>query len=133
MNDISIPISSFDVSYDASIYPGSKRAKKKGNCQVFVYDLLKRYGYKIPNFRSSELWTDTIYTTKVTKPKPLDILLFNKIKDAYGAHLAVYLGNDRIIHLSKEVGYPTIWNFDEFKRHTRYKVLVGIKRGRIKS
>ena len=79
-------------------------------------------------FRSSDLWEDTTYTKKVKTLRLLDILMFNKNKDAYGAHLGLYLGNDRILHLSKEIGYPTIWNFADFKKRTGYKVFIGAKR-----
>lgn len=83
-------------------------------------------------FRSSDLWEDTLYTKKVKVPKPLDILMFNGNNDAYGAHLGLYLENDRILHLSKEVGYPTIWNLADFKKHKKYKNLIGIKRPKLR-
>ncbi len=132
MKKLSIPISTFDVSYNLLAYPRSKLkiSRKKANCQLFIYNLLDHFGYKIPMFRSSEIWKDKKYTIKVGEPRPLDILLFNKTRNAYGAHLALYLGNDRIIHLSKKVGYPTVWNLNEFKKCARYKVLLGIKRCR---
>jgi hypothetical protein len=131
VKNISIPVRMFGVIYDSSMYPKNSRPnvlKKKANCQLFVYAVLGHFGYKIPGFRSSELWSDNVYTKKVEKPKMLDILLFNKTKSAYGAHLGLCLGNDRVIHLSKKIGYPTIWSFAEFEKHSQYKVLVGIKR-----
>ncbi len=83
MKKLSIPISTFDVSYNLLAYPRSKLkiSRKKANCQLFIYNLLDHFGYKIPMFRSSEIWKDKKYTIKVGEPRPLDILLFNKTMD----------------------------------------------------
>jgi len=59
---------------------------------------------------------------------PLDLLLFNKTKDPYGAHVAVYTGNEQAIHLCQEIGKPALWTLEEFQRRPRYAVLIGAKR-----
>jgi lipoprotein Spr len=135
MNKILIPISFFNVKYDSSQHPQGIRyggLEKGANCQYFAYMVLKYFGYKIGNFRSSNLWDDKIYTKQVETLKPLDILLFNRSKKSYGAHIGLYLGNDRILHLCKEVGYPTIWSFAEFEKRHRYSVFIGAKRPKIR-
>ena len=127
----SIPLSFLITPYDAFKHPqNSKRGDlvHGANCQHFVYEVLRHLGHKIGNFRSSELWDDTSYTKKIKKLAPLDILFFNKNEDAYGAHIALYLGNDRILHLSKEVQFPAIWSFSDFQKRKRYKNLIGAKR-----
>jgi cell wall-associated NlpC family hydrolase len=91
---------------------------------------LRHFGVRVPDFRSSELWHDRAETDLVTTPEPLDLLLFNRTCDPWGAHVAVYLGEDRAIHLSKEVGLPAIWTLEEFARRPAYRVLVGAKRVR---
>ena len=131
MNDLSIPIHFFDVYYDGSKYPGSSKCKgvKNGaNCQYFAYELLRHFGLVVPDLRSSDLCEDKSSTKKVKVLQLLDLVLFNKTRDSYGAHVGVYLGNDKIIHLSKEVGYPTVWDFKDFKKRENYKVFVGAKR-----
>ena len=131
MKEISIPLFFFNSYYDGSKYPGSLKCKgisKGANCQYFAYELLRYFGLEIPDFRSSNLWEDTITTKKVKRLLPLDIVLFNKDTESYGAHVGVYLGNDKIIHLSKEVGYPTIWDVKDFKKREKYKVFIGAKR-----
>jgi len=70
MKNLSIPISFFDTYYDGSKYPGNPKCKgiKNGaNCQYFAYELLRHFGFTIPDFRSSNLWEDKIYTKKVKK------------------------------------------------------------------
>lgn len=134
MNNISIPVSFFNTFYDSSRHPQSGKCdglEEGANCQYFAYEILKHFGYKIGDLRSSDLWEDKIYTKKVKALKPLDILLFNKDKESYGAHVCLYLGNDRILHLCKEVGYPTVWNFAEFEKRDKYKVFIGAKRAKL--
>jgi hypothetical protein len=33
-----------------------------------------------------------------------------------------------VLHLSKEVGVPVVWDFDEFASRERYRVRIGFKR-----
>ena len=135
METLSIPITFFNAKYDASKYPGSGNCnglENGANCQYFAYELLKYFGHTLPDLRSSDLWKDTIYTKQVQTFEPLDIIFFNKDNNSYGAHLGIYIGANKVIHLSKEVGYPTVWNFDEFKKRENYKYLLGCKRPNIK-
>lgn len=131
MQTLSIPLSFFDTHYDGAKYPGSPecRGLKEGaNCQYFAYELLRHFARPLPDFRSSDLWEDETFTQKVSTLEPLDLLLFNKDENAYGAHVGVYLGNDLVLHLAKEVGYPTIWSLEAFQKNERYRVLIGAKR-----
>jgi cell wall-associated NlpC family hydrolase len=133
MSSLSIPIHFFDTYYDGSKFPGSSTCggiQNGANCQYFAYELLRHFGFTVPDLRSSNLWKDKISTKKVKTLQPLDLVLFNKTKDAYGAHVGVYIGNGKVIHLSKEVGYSTVWDFEEFKKRENYKVFIGAKRVR---
>lgn len=133
MDTLSIPIRFFNSFYDGSRYPGSGNCEgleKGANCQYFAYELLKHFGYNIPDLRSSDLWEDDIYTDKVVTFKPLDILFFSNSKDSYGAHLGVYIGFNKVLHLSKEVGYPTVWGLKDFQDNPKYKILLGAKRAK---
>ena len=128
---LTIPLHFFDVSYNGAHYPGS--AKVKGleggaNCQVFAYELLRYFGLEVPDLRSSELWEDTNYTQQVTELQPLDLLLWNKTENAFGAHVGVYLGNNSVVHLSKENGFPVVWTLDKFLTKPAYNVFIGAKR-----
>lgn len=131
MKKILIPAHIFNSYYDGSRHPqGDKRGGigKGANCQYFAYSFLRNFGFEVGNLRSSDLWKDKIYTKKITSVKPLDILLFNNKFDPYGAHVGVCVGKNRILHLCKEVGYPTIWDFEAFSKHKKYKAYIGAKR-----
>jgi hypothetical protein len=54
--------------------------------------------------------------------------MFNRNNEPRGAHLALYLGSGRSIHLCKAIGLPAIWRLSQFLRTEAYQVLVGIKR-----
>jgi cell wall-associated NlpC family hydrolase len=91
------------------------------NCQNVAYELLRYFGRQVPLLRSSNLWDDTEHTIVVDIYQPLDLLLFSRTRNAWGAHVAVYVGNDRAIHLSRRVGL-------QFMEHPEYRVLLGAKR-----
>jgi len=130
MPQLEIPALFMAVRYNGAAHPLARAAglAEGANCQRFVYALLEHFGYRLAPMRSSELWTDCEFTHRAHRMRPLDILMFNREAKAWGAHLALYVGNQRAIHLSKSVGVPAIWSLSEFAQHQRYKVLVGIKR-----
>ncbi|MBI2315125.1 C40 family peptidase [Candidatus Daviesbacteria bacterium] len=129
---IAIPIHFFYIKYNAKQFPGNtnrKGLKFGANCQYFVFELLKHFGVKVKKtFRSSELWEDVVETKKVKRLALFDIVFFNSTEKAYGAHLGVYLEKNKVIHLSRKVGYPTIWDIKEFFKYKEYKYYLGAKR-----
>lgn len=128
---LNIPDYFFEVKYNGSHYPGAEATnglEGGANCQVFAYEILSHFGIQIPDFRSSELWEDTDFTKKVVGLEPLDILLWNKEKEAWGAHVGLYLGDNLAIHLSKSNEYPVIWTLEKFLEQDLYQVFIGAKR-----
>lgn len=130
--NIAFPQELMAVKYNGKIIPNGKThdmLKTGANCQVFAYHILRLNGFKVPDYRSSELWSDTEFSTVIQDNfQPLDILFFNKTENAYGAHIAVYLGNNQAIHLAKSIGKPVIWTIEEFLKLEKYQVLIGGKR-----
>jgi lipoprotein Spr len=130
---VHIPHCFMNVKYDAAMFPGAEGVQgvnNGANCQQFAYEFIRYFGYSIPDFRSSNLWDDSIFTDKVTVLEQFDLVLFNRTSEAWGAHVSVYLDNDRLLHLSKSVGTPVIWSFQEFKNRPEYAVVVGAKRAK---
>ncbi len=119
------------MRYDGQCFPGSPTLRPgHGNCQTFAYAVLRHFGRRIADFRSSELWSDTRFTFETRDLVPLDIVLFNAARDAYGAHVGIYAGGECVLHLSKQVGIPAVWTLDDFARNTRYCERIGAKRTR---
>ena len=129
-SSITIPSHFLAIPYNAGVHPGvvGDDLSTGANCQVFAYALLAHFGIAFPPLRSSELWADTEYSRAVTAFQPLDLLLFSRTADAFGAHLAVCVGEGRAIHLSRTVGFPVEWSIEDFAMHENYRVLIGGKR-----
>jgi cell wall-associated NlpC family hydrolase len=128
---LELPDFVWTVRYDGANYPrdGVPYDLAAGaNCQVFAYALLQHFGIAFPPLRSSELWSDTLVTRRVSEYRPLDLLLFNRSEAAWGAHVAVYVGDAKAIHLCASEGRPVIWAIDEFALRDEYAVLLGGKR-----
>ena len=117
----------YDVAHDRGS-PTLMGIESGANCQNFAYELLRYFGRQVPLLRSSNLWDDTQHTIAVDKYQPLDLLLFNPTPNAWGAHVAVHVGNDRAIHLSRRVGFAVVWPLAQFSEHPEYRVLLGAKR-----
>lgn len=119
----------------AARHPGSAAVERVpgiaagANCQLFAYAVLAHFGRQVPAVRSSELWTDPS-TVRVDVPEPLDLVLVNATGDAWGAHVGVWAGPDRVLHLCAEVGSPVVWRRAEFAARERYRTVVGFVRGR---
>jgi hypothetical protein len=127
--DCDVPAAFWNVPYDGARFPVRDIAAG-ANCQAFAYALLRHFGHMISDFRSSNLWEDVRETDIVTELAPLDLLLFGAGADPYGAHIGVYLGEGRVIHLSKRVGKPAVWPLERFAREKGYEVFIGAKRVR---
>ncbi|MGW4898402.1 hydrolase [Kitasatospora sp. NPDC004240] len=131
-----LPAGYWNVPYVGARHPGSPAVAERpglaegANCQLYAYAVLARFGPAPPPLRSDELWADREHTVRVRTPRLLDLLLFNAGADAYGAHVGVWLGEDAVLHLCREVGLPAVWPLADFAARERYAVLVGIKRMR---
>ncbi|MGW0629733.1 hydrolase [Streptomyces sp. NPDC002758] len=124
----------WSVPYDGARFPGSRAVTQRpglepgANCQLFAYAVLRHFGLSVPDLRSSDLWTDTHAMTRVTTGRPLDLLLFNRTHEPYGAHVGIRLHDDRVLHLCAEIGRPAVWTLGDFAERERYRVLIGAKR-----
>lgn len=126
-----IPENFINVSYNPKIIPNGENQPdltQGANCQVYAYELLRYFGKNPPLLRSSELWSDEQQTKKVVDYERLDLMLYNKTPQSYGAHVGVYVGNGMVLHLSQEVGYPVIQHHDELILNKKYTCFIGVKR-----
>ncbi|MFE0510045.1 hydrolase [Streptomyces sp. NPDC058964] len=129
-----LPAAFWNVPHVGSRFPGSPTVTSRpdlalgANCQLFAYEVLRHFGFDPPALRSSELWADRTATVHVSPARPLDLLLFNSTHDAYGAHVGLWAGEGRVLHLCAEAGRPAVWELTEFAARQRYRVLLGVKR-----
>lgn len=134
MNTIKLPEWYMDIKYNPKIVPDWKKQdiiSTWSNCQVYAYELLRLNNKNVPDYRSSELWEDTIYSNIVSwEYEPLDILFFNKENNPYGAHLGIYIWNNKVLHNSKDIWKPAISEFGYFQEIEKYKICIWAKRFR---
>ncbi|MDH2341165.1 NlpC/P60 family protein [Bradyrhizobium sp. SSUT77] len=127
-----IPERFWQIRYDPDHDPDTRALpdlSESPNCQNFAYALLKHLGFEISPFRSSNLWEDRSETDLVEDElRPLDLLLFNRTQNPWGAHVALYLGEDHAIHLSKKQSVPVIWPLVRFVELAEYRTFIGAKR-----
>ena len=126
-----IPQRFWDIRYDQNHDPDTPELKsidESPNCQNFAYAILRHFGRSIPNFRSSNLWEDTDHTAVVSDYQPLDLLLFNRSPKSWGAHVALCVGEDEAIHLSKKLSAPVVWPIAKFSEQPEYRMFIGAKR-----
>ncbi|MFF2993663.1 hydrolase [Streptomyces sp. NPDC057950] len=131
-----LPERIWSTPYVSRRFPGSwSVAERPGladgaNCQYFAYEVLRHFGPRLPAWRSSDLWDDTVLTERVRESRPLDLALFSSGDQAWGAHVGIVVGEGRVLHLCAEVGRPVIWTLLEFATRERYRTLLGFKRPR---
>ncbi|MCX5661298.1 MAG: NlpC/P60 family protein [Planctomycetota bacterium] len=126
-----IPDEFMAVRYVAARIPDGAGIELLGdgaNCQRFAYAFLAHHGIVLPPFRSSDLWDDRGETSVATTFEPLDLLLFHARPEAYGAHVTVYVGDGRVLHLAAHRGSPTVETLAEVQGHERHRLLIGAKR-----
>ena len=131
MDDLlaTLPVQFRSVRYDGACVPdGGHDLSGGANCQRYVYAVLAHFGIDLPPWRSSELWADNERTQIVSAFEPLDLLLFNRDAEPFGAHVAVYAGARQALHLARSVGEPAVWSLAEFAARDEYRVLIGGKR-----
>lgn len=120
-----------NVPYDGDCYPGSAKScglDNGANCQQFAFEFIRSFGCIIPDFRSNHLWEDTDHTEIVTEILPLDLLLFNRTAEVWGAHVVVCVGKNQFLHLSKRIGFPAIESMEMLLHKPEYTCLIGTKR-----
>jgi len=128
---MNVPKIFLNINYNSAVKPQSSYSKDLvdgANCQIFVYSILRFYKYEIPDLKSSELWDDELFTCKVNEYQDFDILLYNNKNNAWGAHLALFIGDNKVIHLSKAVGKPETIDYQKLRERETYKYLLGGKR-----
>lgn len=126
-----LPAAFWEIPWDADRWPGNVPRSELAlgaDDNLFAYELLAHFGFRIPDLRSAELWRDNDSTQVVLEPRPLDIAMFHDRQQAYGAHVGVICSETEVVHLCKEVGKPTVWTFEKFATTPRYSHLVGFKR-----
>jgi hypothetical protein len=126
-----LPPSFAGVPYVAGRCPGAPNVTSiegGANCQLYSYAVLAHFDVDVPPLRSSALWSDPRLVMSGDREQPLDLVFYNATWDSFGAHIAVLVGEDALLHLCKEVGHPVVWTEADFAARDRYRVRLGARR-----
>ncbi|WP_117192407.1 NlpC/P60 family protein [Rhizobium terrae] len=127
---IAIPERFRDVPYNPNHFPGAPgiyEVEGGANCQQYAFSLLRHHGFAIPDFRSSELWSDTQYTAVSEAMQPFDLVLVHDKPESFGAHVGLCIGGGLILHLSRRIDAPAIETLNEMQARDEYRCLIGFK------
>jgi hypothetical protein len=120
-----------EVAYVYERYPGAPGVagiRAGANCQLYAYAVLAHFGLHVPPLRSSDLWDDARLHPVTDGEQPLDIVFYNRIRAAFGAHIGVVVGEDAVLHLCAEIGRPVVWPQQAFAQRPAYAVRLGARR-----
>ncbi|MGO6853877.1 hypothetical protein ACCS68_26180 [Rhizobium beringeri] len=127
---VEIPPQFWGVRYKGEHFPGARdvRGVEGGaNCQQYAYSMLKHFGFQLPDFRSSDLWDDTVDTAVSQEMKLFDLVLLNGEPRSFGAHVGLSLGQRLVLHLSKRIGFPAIETLEQMQDRHEHRFLIGFK------
>lgn len=127
---IEIPREFWDVRYSAQHFPGAPGicgVEGGANCQQYAYSILRHFGFEILDLRSSDLWEDAVHTAVTNKMKPFDLVLVHRNQESFGAHVGLCVGQDLVLHLSKNIDSPAIETLAGMQRRAEYNYLIGFK------
>ena len=58
----------------------------------------------------------------------MDIFIWNETQEVRGAHVGVFIGECKAVHLAKKEGFAVTWELDEFPKREEYQVYIAAKR-----
>lgn len=86
---------------------------KGADCSGFTYSVYKKFGYKLIHNAYSQM-VDT-KTVKMKKIKPGDLIFYGSSKSSC-SHVALYIGNGKVVHASTETTGIVISDY-KYRKH----------------
>ena len=130
--NIKLPPWYMDIKYNPKIIPYwicHDIQLSWANCQVYAYEILRFNDLFVPDLRSSELWSDSKDSTTISDNyELLDILFSNENNDSWGAHLGLYIWENKVLHNSKDIWWPAIFDIWDFTKINKYSCFLWGKR-----
>ncbi len=128
-------LTSFAVDMFTGIpYLWGGTSAKGFDCSGFTKNIYQYFGYLLPRDASQQYKIGKKISTddeKLENVLPGDLLFFgqkHKTKPPKVTHVALYLGNGRIVHATGEVKVESLWRNDSLYNEQRSKSLLGARR-----
>ncbi|MCM1180569.1 MAG: NlpC/P60 family protein [Clostridium sp.] len=101
------------------VYGGSSLTKGT-DCSGFTMAVYKKFGYSLPHNAYSQLTKKSVKKVSMKKIKPGDLIFYGASKKSC-SHVALYIGNEKVVHASTESTGITISDYT-------YRKYVGVGR-----
>lgn len=82
------------------VYGGSSLTKGT-DCSGFTMAVYKKFGYNLPHNAYSQLAKKSVKKVSLKKIKPGDLIFYGSSKKSC-SHVALYIGNEKVVHASTE-------------------------------
>lgn len=82
------------------VYGGSSLTKGT-DCSGFTMAIYKKFGYNLPHNAYSQLTKKSVKKVSIKKIKPGDLIFYGASKGSC-SHVALYIGNEKVVHASTE-------------------------------
>ncbi|MDD6070568.1 MAG: NlpC/P60 family protein [Clostridiales bacterium] len=91
------------------VYGGSSLTKGT-DCSGFTMSVYKKFGYNLPHNSQSQMTSKSVKKVSMKKLKPGDLIFYGSSKRNC-SHVALYIGNEKVVHASNEITGITISDY----------------------
>lgn len=98
---------------------GGTSLTKGADCSGFTMSVYKKFGKKLPHSSSGQRKVGKKVSGGIKKAKAGDII-------CYSGHVAIYMGNNKIVHASNSAKYPK--GGIKISNNASYKKILAIRR-----
>lgn len=98
---------------------GGTSLTKGADCSGFTMSVYKKFGKRLPHSSSAQRNVGKKVKGGLKNAKPGDII-------CYSGHVAIYMGNNKIVHASNSAPYPK--GGIKISNNARYRKIVTIRR-----
>lgn len=93
------------------------------DCSAFVRSIFKYFGHNLPRTSYQQYKSSQLMTIAPDELRPMDLVFFKSPKTKRIDHVALYIGDDLILHSSRREGgvYPTFLSQSPFWRERFYR------------
>ena len=98
---------------------GGTSLTKGADCSGFTMSVYKKFGKKLPHSSSAQRRVGKKVSGGLRKAKAGDII-------CYSGHVAIYMGNNKIVHASNSAKYPK--GGIKISNNAKYKKILAIRR-----
>lgn len=114
---------SYALQYVGNKYRyGGSSLTKGTDCSGFTMAVYQKFGYSLPHNAYSQMVSKKVKKVKMSKLKPGDLIFYGSSKRSC-SHVAMYIGNEKVVHASNSINGIIVSDYDYRKAITGGRVL----------